>query len=101
MQLSKSLEVIMVPDDDFHQEKHPEFMEEGVEVPFEKINPDTLKNLISEFVSREWEEVGDTSATLADKVSQVMQQLKIKKAKVVFDLRSETCNIVVVERGNV
>jgi len=96
--LSKSLEVIVVPDDDFRHEKHPEFMEEGVEVPFEKINPDTLKNLISEFVSREWEEVGDSTATLEDKVSQVMLQLKTKKARVVFDLRSETCNIVVVER---
>lgn len=96
--MSKSLEVIVVPDDDFRHEKHTEFMEEGVEVPFEKINPDTLKNLISEFVSREWEEVGDSTATLEDKVSQVMLQLKTKKARVVFDLRSESCNIVVVER---
>ncbi len=87
----------MVPDEDVHQEKYPEFMEEGVEVPFEKINPDTLKNLISEFVTREWEEVGDSTATLDDKVNQVMLQLKTKKAKVVFDLKSETCNIVVVE----
>jgi hypothetical protein len=91
------LEVTIVPDDDFHQEKHPEFMEEGVEVPFEKISPETLKNLISEFVTREWEEVGDSTATLDDKVNQVMLQLKTKKAKVVFDLRSETCNIVVVK----
>jgi len=97
--LSKSHEVTVVPDDDFHQVKCPEFMEEGVEVPFEKINPDTLKNLISEFVSRDWEEVGDSTATLDDKVNQVMLQLKMKKAKVVFDLRSETCNIVIVERG--
>ena len=95
--MSKSIEVTMVPDDDVHQEKYPEFMEEGVEVPFEKINPDTLKNLISEFVTREWEEVGESTATLDDKVNQVMLQLKTKKAKVVFDLKSETCNIVVVE----
>lgn len=93
--MSKSLEVIMVPDDDFNQERRPEFMEEGVEVPFEKINPETLRNLITEFVTREWEEVGDSSATLDDKVGQVMRQLKEKRAKVVFDLRAETCNIVV------
>ena len=66
MQLSKLLEVITLPDDDFQQEKHPELMEEGVEVPFEKINPDTLMNLISDFVTREWEEVGEATATLDD-----------------------------------
>lgn len=70
-------------------------MEDGVEVPFEKINPETLTNLITEFVTREWEEFGDSNATLDDKVAQVMRQLKEKRAKVVFDLRAETCNIVV------
>jgi len=74
-------------------------MEEGVEVPFEKISPATLRNLISEFVTREWEDIGDNSATLDDKISQVIRQLKDKRAKVVFDLRAETCNIVVSERG--
>jgi len=73
-------------------------MEEGVEVPYDRIAPDTLNNLISEFVTREWEEVGDTSATLDDKISQVRRQLQERRAKVVFDLRTETCNIVSCER---
>lgn len=73
-------------------------MEEGVEVPFEKLSPDTLHNLIAEFVTREWEEIGDSSHTLDEKITQVLQQLRTKKAKVVFDLRTETCNIVAGER---
>ncbi|MBI5656511.1 MAG: YheU family protein [Geobacter sp.] len=73
-------------------------MEEGVEVPYDRIAPDTLNNLISEFVTREWEEVGDTSATLDDKISQVRRQLQERRAKVAFDLRTETCNIVSCER---
>lgn len=73
-------------------------MEEGVEVPFDRIDPDTLNNLIAEFVTREWEEVGDTSATLDGKICQVRRQLQEKRAKVVFDLRTETCNIVSCER---
>lgn len=97
--MSKSLDVTMVPDDDYQQERRPEFMEEGVDVPFEKINPETLRNLISEFVTREWDEAGESSATLDEKIGQVMLQLKEKRAKVVFDLRAETCNIVVSERG--
>lgn len=92
--MSQFPEVTIVPDDDVPQQKSPQFLEDGVEVPLEKINPDTLKMLISEFVSREWEEVGDSSHTLEDKISQVLQQLHEKKAQIVFDLRTETCNIV-------
>lgn len=90
-------DVEIVPDDDYQPVKRPEFLEEGVEVPWQRLEPDTLNNLIAEFVTREWEEVGDASATLEEKISQVRQQLQAKRAKVVFDLRSETCNIVVNE----
>lgn len=96
--MSKFREVILVPETDYFNESRPEFMEEGVEVPFERVSPETLRNLISEFVTREWEDIGDSSATLDDKINQVMRQLKEKRAKVVFDLRTETCNIVVSER---
>jgi len=68
--------------------------EEGVEVPFGLISPDTLRNLVSEFVTREWEEAGDISYTLDQKIEQVLRQLREGKAKVVFDATSSTCNIV-------
>jgi hypothetical protein len=92
--LSEFDEVIIVPDEDFSQGSVPEFLEEGVEVPYEQISPDTLRNLISEFVTREWEEFCFSPDTLDDKIDQVMEQLKSKKAKVVFDLKTETCNII-------
>jgi uncharacterized protein YheU (UPF0270 family) len=63
--------------------------EEGVEVPYERINPETLRNMIQEFVTRD----GD-DCSLEDKVEQVLQQLRKKKVKVVLDLRSQTANIV-------
>lgn len=87
-------EVIRVPDDESSQERFPEFLEEGVEVPFGQLSPDTLRNLISEFVTREWEETGFSHDTLEDKIEQVMAQLKSRKAKVVFDLTTKTCNII-------
>jgi uncharacterized protein YheU (UPF0270 family) len=68
--------------------------EEGVEVPFDRINPETLTILIGEFVTREWEELGDTSFTLEQKIEQVRQQLKEGKAKIVFDMTTNTCNIM-------
>jgi hypothetical protein len=35
--------------------------EEGVEIPLDRINPETLSTLINEFVTPECEEVGDAS----------------------------------------
>ncbi|KAB0671974.1 YheU family protein [Oryzomonas sagensis] len=70
--------------------------EEGVEIPYELINPDTLRNLIGEFVTREWEESGEASYTytLDQKIEQVLRQLREGKARIVFDATSESCNIV-------
>lgn len=92
--MSQFVEVIMEPEDEVTHGSHPEIPEDGVAIPFERLNPATLRNLISEFVTREWEEHGDTPRTLDEKIEQVIKQLQDKKAKVVFDLRTETCNIV-------
>ena len=69
--------------------------EEGVEVPYEQIEPETLQNLIQEFVTRDGNDWGDVDGALENKVGQVMQQLRNRKAMVVFDLKSETANIVI------
>jgi hypothetical protein len=69
--------------------------ENGIEVPYERINPDTLRKMIQEFVTRDGADWGEAGCTLEDKVEEVLQQLKSRKAKVVFDLASQTANIVV------
>jgi uncharacterized protein len=69
--------------------------EQGVDVPYEQLHPETLRNLLQEFVTREGSDWGATDGTLEDKVGQVLQQLRAKKVKVVFDLTSQTANIVV------
>jgi uncharacterized protein YheU (UPF0270 family) len=95
--LPKSVEVVMEHEDGVLPERQPDHHEEGVDVPLDRINPDTLRNLIVEYVTREWEELGDSGYTLDDKIKQVHRQLQEKKAKVVFDLTSNTCNIVPCE----
>ncbi|MDO3380475.1 YheU family protein [Geoalkalibacter halelectricus] len=77
------------------QEKDNRQAEDGVDVPYERINPETLRNLIQEFVSRDGADWGDAGCSLEDKVDQVLGQLKAGKARVVFDLKTETVNIVV------
>ncbi len=71
--------------------------EEGIDVPLERIDPDTLRAMIEEFVTREWSEPIDADYTLEDKIGQVLQQLKDGRAKVVFDLNAGTCNIVLAD----
>ena len=76
------------------ENKPPAVREEGVEVPYERLDPETLKNLVEEFVSRDGTNWGDVDGALENKVAQVMSQLRNRKAKVVFDLNSQTANIV-------
>jgi len=68
--------------------------EEGVEIPLARINPDTLRRMIEEFVTREWNDHADFEYTLDEKVNQVLRQLKENQAKIVFDCASKTWNII-------
>ena len=71
------------------QGKLPE--EEGIEIPLDRINPDTLRSMLVEFVTREW---ADEESTLESRIEQVLRQLRERKAKVMYDFRTETWNIV-------
>ena len=77
------------------QKKSIDLREEGIDVPYERLDPETLRNVIQEFVTRDGADWGEAGCTLEDKVGQVMQQLRNRKVKIVFDLNSETTNIVV------
>ena len=76
------------------EENNAEQQEEGVEVPYQQIDPETLRRMVQEFVSRDGADWGDAGCTLGDKVEQVLHQLQNRQVKVVFDLRSQTANIV-------
>lgn len=77
-----------------HQENNTDQPEEGVEVPYKQIEPDTLRRMIQEFVTRDGSDWAETGCTLEDKVEQVLQQLKLKQIKVVFDLKTQTANLI-------
>ncbi|MCF6265278.1 MAG: YheU family protein [Desulfuromusa sp.] len=68
--------------------------EKGMEIPYEQINIDTLRRMIQEFVSRDGADWADAGCMLEDKVEQVLQQLRSRKVKVVFDQTSQTANFV-------
>jgi hypothetical protein len=76
------------------RDQHDDHSEDGVDVPLDRINPGTLRKMVEEFVTREWSDLSDADCTFEDKIGQVVQQLNDNKIKVVFDLTSETCNII-------
>ena len=68
--------------------------EEGVEVPYLDINPETLRNMIEEFVTRDGADWGDAGGSMEAKIKQVLRQFEAGKIKVVYDLTSQSANIV-------
>jgi len=76
------------------QEKIIDHHEQGVDVPYDQIDPETLRNMIQEFVTRDGADWGEPGGALEDKIARVIKQFKNKQVKVVFDLNSKTANIV-------
>jgi uncharacterized protein YheU (UPF0270 family) len=65
-----------------------------MQIPYEMTPPETLRNLIEEFVTREGTNYGDREFALETLIEQVLKQIKRGEAVVVFDPDSETTSIV-------
>lgn len=65
-----------------------------MEIPADKLSPETLRSVIEEFVSREGTEYGERDYTLDEKVAQVRRLLDRGEAKIVYDEGTESCSIV-------
>ena len=62
-------------------------------IPHTDIAPDTLHNLIREFVLREGTDYGDTEIPLETKVEQVMRQLSSGKLVITYSEEYESVDI--------
>lgn len=67
-------------------------------VPWQQIDPDTLENLIKEFVLREGTDYGAVERTLQSKIDQIKKQLEVGEAVVVFSELHETVDIQLKNR---
>jgi len=68
--------------------------EKGLDISYQQIPAETLHRMIQEFVTRDGADWAEQGCSLEEKVEQVLQQLKTKKIKVVYDQRSQTANLV-------
>lgn len=64
-----------------------------MEIPFDRLQPETLRNLIEAFVGREGTDYGLRILTMEEKIAQVQRRLESGDAVILFDADSETCNI--------
>jgi uncharacterized protein len=62
-------------------------------VPHETLQPQTLRALIEEFVTRDGAVHGHAETSLENRIASVMRQLNSGKIVIVFDEESETCTV--------
>ena len=68
--------------------------EEGVEVSFDLLKPETLDQLIKAFCLREGTDYGEEEVPLVRKIEEIRGQLEMGILKIVFDLSTESGSIV-------
>jgi uncharacterized protein YheU (UPF0270 family) len=66
----------------------------GLVIPFKELSSEALQGVIQEFVTRDGTDYGESEVPLDTKAQQVLNQLHTGKAVIVFDQKTETCNIV-------
>jgi len=62
-------------------------------IPHDQLSKEALKGVIEEFITRESTDYGAVELPLETKVLQVCQNLAAGKAILIFDGKTETCNI--------
>ena len=66
----------------------------GLIIPYQELSLEALQGVIEEFVTRDGTDYGEVEVALDTKVSQILHQLHAGKVVIVFDQKTETCNIV-------
>ena len=75
----------------------PEDEPRAVEIQADQIDPETLRRVVEEFITREGTDYGLHEIGLDQKGEDVMRQLSRGEARIVFDLDAESVNIVPVD----
>ena len=66
----------------------------AVEIRPDQLDPETLRRVLEEFITREGTAYGLHEVDLDQKVDDVMRQITRREVRIVFDPDAETVNIV-------
>ena len=64
-----------------------------IKIPINRLSPEILERVLEEFVTRDGTDYGKTEVPLETKIRQIKYQLESGSAILVFDGKTETCNI--------
>lgn len=67
-----------------------------MEILYQNLSPETLRAVVSEYVTRESTDYANRVFSLDGKIASVQLQLEYGSARIIFDTESETCNVVAV-----
>jgi uncharacterized protein len=84
--------------DDKHPAVDEDPAESPVEVPHTALEKDLLRAVVESFVLREGTDYGERELSLDDKVRRVVRLLERGEARIVFDPRTESVDVVTRER---
>ena len=65
-----------------------------IEVPHTQLDPDTLRRVVEDLVTRDGTDYGDVERTLAQKADALLAQLNSGEAKLVMDMSTETVGLM-------
>ena len=77
----------------------PRFPTDGLPIPYQELSADALRGVVEAFILREGTDYGAREFTLAEKVAQVMAQLRRREALILFDAQTQSIGIVVPSSG--
>jgi uncharacterized protein YheU (UPF0270 family) len=69
-------------------------LSDAVEIPHSALSPGALRAVVESFVLREGTDYGRREFSLEEKVAQVMRQLERAEARIVYDAKAQTVDIV-------
>lgn len=65
-----------------------------IEVPWQRLPPETLQQLIEEFITREGTDYGIEELSLESKVSRLQTQIEQGRVLIIFDDETESCQLI-------
>ncbi|NIP73340.1 MAG: YheU family protein [Gammaproteobacteria bacterium] len=65
-----------------------------MEIPYDHLEPDTLRALVEEYVTRAGTDYGEVEVPLPTKVRQVIARLERGEAVITYDPETKSCDIV-------
>jgi uncharacterized protein YheU (UPF0270 family) len=71
--------------------------ESAIEIPLVDLEPQTLRSIVEDLVTRDGTDYGATERTLDQKAAALMRQLERGEAKLMFDPATETIGLLTSE----